>query len=58
LSLYKSEGLEDNTDGILGLSPNKDGKKRNLHYLWALKDSGIISKAVVSFNIASLDMPD
>ena len=29
-----------------------------MHYLWALKDNGIIDKAVVSFNIASLDMDD
>lgn len=58
MSLYKSEGLEDNTDGILGLSPNKSDQKRKLHYLWALKDQGIISRAVVSFNIATLDMDD
>jgi hypothetical protein len=58
LGLYKAEGLEDNTDGILGLSPHKNAEKRKLHYLWALKDSGIIDKAVVSFNIASLDMSD
>jgi len=58
LALYKADGLEENTDGILGLSPHKDQEKRKLHYLWALKDSGIIDKAVVSFNIASQDMSD
>jgi len=58
LALYKSSGLEENTDGILGLSPHKNEEKRQLHYLWALKDSGIISKAMVSFNIASSDMDD
>jgi len=54
--LYKADGLEENTDGILGLSPHKDGEKRKLHYLWALKDSGIIDKAIVSFSISSMDM--
>ena len=58
LALYKGEGLEENTDGILGLSPHKDASKRKLHYLWALKDSGIIDKAMVSFSIASLDMKE
>jgi hypothetical protein len=38
LALYKAEGLEENTDGILGLSPHKNDEKRKLHYLWALKD--------------------
>jgi len=56
--LYKAEGLEDNTDGILGLSPHKNEEKRKLHYLWSLKDSGIIAKAIVSFSIASQDMKD
>jgi len=58
LSLYRADGLEENSDGILGLSPNKSNSKRKMHYLWALKDNGIIDKAVVSFNIASLDMDD
>lgn len=58
LALYKADGLEDNTDGILGLSPHKNEEKRKLHYLWALKDNGIISRAMVSFSIASNDMAD
>ena len=58
IALYKAEGLEENTDGILGLSPHKNEEKRKLHYLWALKDNGIIDKAIVSFSIASLDMND
>ncbi len=58
MALYKAEGLEKTADGILGLSPNKDNKKRKLHYLWALKDNGLISKAMVSFNIATKDMKD
>jgi len=58
LALYKAEGLEENTDGILGLSPHKNDEKRKLHYLWALKDQGIISRAMVSFSIVSSDMDD
>lgn len=58
VALYLADGLEENTDGILGLSPHKDDEKRKLHYLWALKDSGMISKAVVAFSLASLDMKD
>jgi hypothetical protein len=55
LALYRADGLEDNTDGILGLSPHKNQDKRQLHYLWSLKDSGIIDRAMVSFSIASRD---
>jgi hypothetical protein len=49
MALYKAEGLEKTADGILGLSPNKNDKKRKLHYLWALKDNGLI-KNVWQFN--------
>ena len=58
LALYKAEGLEDNTDGILGLSPHKDASKRKLHYLQSLKDSGIIDKPMVSFSISGRDIED
>jgi hypothetical protein len=50
--------MEEGSDGILGLSPHKSDGKRHLHYLQALKDNGIIDKAVVSFNIASKDQDD
>jgi saccharopepsin len=56
LSLYKSQGLGHDSDGILGLSPHKDMKKKKLHYLWSLKDNGIIDRAVVSFSITSKEM--
>jgi hypothetical protein len=55
LALYKEEGLEADTDGILGLSPHKSNEKRDLHYLWALKDKGIIERAMVSFSISSIE---
>ena len=58
LALYKADGLEEGADGILGLSPHKNEEKRKLHYLWALKDSGIIDRAMVSFSISSSDMND
>jgi hypothetical protein len=53
LSLYKAEGLGHDSDGILGLSPHKDMSKKKLHYLWSLKDNGIIDRAMVSFSITS-----
>ena len=56
MSLYKSQGLGHDSDGILGLSPHKDMKKKKLHYLWSLKDNGIIDRAMVSFSIASKEM--
>lgn len=56
LALYKSQGLGHDSDGILGLSPHKDWKKKKLHYLWSLKDNGIIDRAMVSFSITSKDM--
>jgi len=56
LALYKSQGLGHDSDGILGLSPHKDMKKKKLHYLWSLKDNGIIDKAIVSFSITSREM--
>jgi hypothetical protein len=43
-------------DGILGLSPHKDMSKKKLHYLWSLKDNGIIDHAMVSFSVTSKEM--
>ena len=56
LALYKSQGLGHDSDGILGLSPHKDMKKRKLHYLWSLRENGIIDRAMVSFSITSKEM--
>lgn len=56
LALYKSQGLGKKSDGILGLSPHKDPTKQKLHYLWSLKDNGIIDHAMVSFSVTSQDM--
>jgi hypothetical protein len=56
LALYKSQGLGKKSDGILGLSPHKDVSKKKLHYLWSLKENGIIAHAQVSFSVTSQDM--
>jgi len=56
LALYKAQGLGANSDGILGLSPHKDASKKKLHYLWSLKDNGIIDNAIVSFSVTSKEM--
>jgi hypothetical protein len=56
LALYKAQGLGKDSDGILGLSPHKDNDKKKLHYLYSLKDNGIIDNAMVSFSITSVDM--
>jgi len=56
LALYKSQGLGQKSDGILGLSPHKDMSKKKLHYLWSLKDNGIIDHAMVSFSVTSKEM--
>ena len=58
LAIYKAEGCEEGTDGILGLSPHKNDDHRHMHYLGALKDGGIIDRAMVSFNLATKDIDD
>jgi len=40
----------------LGLSPHKEMGKKKLHYLWSLKDNGIIDNAMVSFSVTSKEM--
>lgn len=58
MALYKALGVKNTSDGIFGLSPHKDEKKKKLHYLWAMKDQGIIDRAIVSFSITTLKMKD
>lgn len=58
LALYKAQGLNYGADGILGLSPHKDISKQDFHYLWSLKNSKIIDRAIVSFSITSKEMND
>ena len=53
LALYDAKGLNSDIDGILGLANHKDSEKRHLNYVWALKDSGVISKACVTFSVTN-----
>ena len=53
LAIYKVEGLSTENDGILGLSPKKDGTQEQYHYLHAMKESGIIDNAMVSFSVTT-----
>jgi len=57
LALYQATGLDD-TDGVLGLAVHPDKTKRNLSYVWQLKNKGIIDKAMVSFSVAGPNMDD
>ena len=57
MALYQAEGLDD-TDGVLGLAVHPDVKRRNLNYVWNLKNSGLIDRAVVSFSVAGPTMDD
>lgn len=57
LALYQAIGLDD-TDGVLGLAVHPDPKRRNLNYVWNLKNSGLIDRAIVSFSIAGPNMDD
>lgn len=51
LAAYEAQGLDKDFDGILGLSPHKDEKMKKQHYLWSLKNNGLIDRAMVSFSI-------
>jgi hypothetical protein len=57
LALYQAKGLDD-IDGILGLAVHPDAKKRDLSYVWNLKNKGIINNAIVSFSIAGPNIDD
>jgi len=57
LALYQAQGLDD-TDGVLGLAVHPDAKRRNLNYVWQLKNSGMIDNALVSFSISGPNMDD
>jgi len=57
LALYQAVGLDD-TDGVLGLAVHPDKAKKNLSYVWMLKNKGIINKAIVSFSVSGPNMND
>jgi len=58
LSLYEAKGLHKEFSGILGLSPHKDNRNPKKHFLWSLKNHGLIENAVVSFSLNQQGMPD
>lgn len=51
MGLYQAKGLDD-IDGILGLAVHPEKDRRNLNYVWTLKNQHIIDQAIVSFSIA------
>ena len=55
LAAYEEKGIESGTDGILGLSPNREQQNQNFHLLWKLKQQNIIPNAMISFSITSLE---
>lgn len=57
LALYQAQGLDD-VDGVLGLAVHPDIKRRNLNYVWNLKNKGLIDRALVSFSVAGPNMDD
>lgn len=58
MSLFKAEGLSHNADGILGLSPHKEERKKKFHFLWSLKHNKIIDHAIVSFSVTKSTWAD
>jgi len=48
----------DDTDGVLGLAVHPDKDRRNLNYVWMLKNKGLIDRAIVSFSVAGPNMDD
>jgi hypothetical protein len=51
IALFFAEGLGYDSDGILGLSPHKNPANKKFHFLWVLKNSGIITESIVSFSL-------
>lgn len=51
LALYEAHGFREKFHGILGLSPKKNETMRRQHFLWNLKEYGIVDRAMVSFSI-------
>ena len=48
MAITEQTGLNMNIDGILGLGANK---MQGPSYVWALKNNGIIDKAILSFSL-------
>jgi hypothetical protein len=57
LSLYQAKGLDD-IDGIMGLAVHPEKDRRNLNYVWSLKNQKLIDQAIVSFSISGPESSD
>lgn len=51
VAIYQADGF-DHEDGVLGLAMHPDKDKEHLNYVWELKKSGQIDRAMVSFSVA------
>ena len=52
LSLEQGDGLDQNSDGILGLSPEMSTDRSDQHLIWSLMKQGLISRASFSLSLA------
>ena len=52
LSLSKGEGLDQGSDGILGLSPEMSTDRSDQHIVWSLMKSNIIDRASFSLSLS------
>jgi len=51
LALAQAKGLGKDFNGILGLSPKKNEDQKEQHFLWSLKEHGLVTRAMVSFSL-------
>lgn len=58
MAAYEAQGFAKDFDGILGLSPHKDESMKKQHYLWSLKNNGLIDRSIVSFSITQNGMKE
>jgi len=52
MAIYLAKGINKDTDGILGLSPMKDGSMGKNSILGMMKKNKLIEKAVISFSLS------
>jgi len=52
LSLSKGEGLDQGSDGILGLSPEMSTDRSDQHLVWSLMKAGLIDRASFSLSLS------
>ena len=52
LSLQKEEGLDQDSDGILGLSPEMSTDRSDQHMVWSMMKQNLISRASFSLSLS------